>query len=269
MTYLELFQAFYDELLDTGEEVPSGAIGDLTGENAKYARWIRETWVEIQNVTTWRWMRREFVLFLEPGVRRYHHSKCLDRERYENYIANSVSGGSSATAAAEEAKEQDGIKIARLKSWVYDRQNRWSNRRESEPEDLDAEWTGELTHLRWSRMQGRQYYAASEQEIPAYYAVDPQDRIILSGKPVASEDGINRFIVGEYNAAAQQLVDSDDVPEMPEDYHLAIMYRALKRYGHTQAEPTALSEAAEMGRMKLQQLLTTQGPKMRTAAPMA
>jgi hypothetical protein len=59
-------------------------------------------------------------------------------------------------------------------------------------------------------------------------------------------------IMGEYQTKATNLVADTDVPEMPEAYHLMIVYKAMQSYGLYEAAPEVLSR----GQIEYQKLLT-------------
>ena len=79
---------------------------------------------------------------------------------------------------------------------------------------------------------------------PSMYSVDPQKNIVLGGPPDLTGYTIN----GEYYQVATPLVNDADVPILDSQYHDAIVWKALIKYGEYEAAEDALSRGkAEYG----------------------
>ena len=76
------------------------------------------------------------------------------------------------------------------------------------------------------------------------YSVDPQKNIVLGGPPDLTGYTIN----GEYYQVATPLVNDADVPILDSQYHDAIVWKALIKYGEYEAAEDALGRGkAEYG----------------------
>ena len=64
------------------------------------------------------------------------------------------------------------------------------------------------------------------------------DRSLCFG-PVPNADGFT--IVGEYWRTPSELSGDADIPEIPDRYHMAIVYRAMMDYGHYESAPEVLA----------------------------
>jgi hypothetical protein len=87
----------------------------------------------------------------------------------------------------------------------------------------------------------RDYYLTNTQAPgrPIIHSVAPNLNLLLGPKP--NEAGYT--VVGEYRKTTQSLVANTDVPEMPADYHMMIVYRALMRYARAEAAGEIYADA--------------------------
>lgn len=71
---------------------------------------------------------------------------------------------------------------------------------------------------------------------PAFFAVQPWDQALLLGPiPVGAYT-----VVGEYQKKASEMSASTDVPAMPSQYHMLIVYGAMERYAAYEAAPEVM-----------------------------
>lgn len=93
-----------------------------------------------------------------------------------------------------------------------------------------------------------------QQGRPMYVSFSPGGNVLLAPSPD------REFTLScEYYKSAQTLVENTDVPEMPADYHMAIVYRALMMYGRYEAAAEIYADAEnnfneEMERLEFDQL---------------
>lgn len=80
-----------------------------------------------------------------------------------------------------------------------------------------------LEHLPYHLWRARYDFGTHDPGKPICYAISPQRELCVGPAP---DD--NYVIRGGYTIAPQMLEDDDDVPEMPEEYHGAIVWEALK-----------------------------------------
>lgn len=102
----------------------------------------------------------------------------------------------------------------------------------------------------------RQSYLIGQeiQNQPLYYTIDPQLNLLLGPIP----DGVYT-VTGEYFKSVQSLADGADVPEMPSQFHMAVVYRALMFYARYEAAGEIYTDAQAnykrfLRRMELNQL---------------
>jgi hypothetical protein len=82
---------------------------------------------------------------------------------------------------------------------------------------------------------------------PSLYSIDPQKNIVLGGPP----DLVGYTINGEYYAVATYLQNDTDIPVLPPQYQMAIVWRALMWYGQYEGA----AEAAERGTAEFRALM--------------
>jgi hypothetical protein len=102
----------------------------------------------------------------------------------------------------------------------------------------------------------RNYYLFGPQSSarPTHVTVSPDDAVLIGPTPDAAY-----VLTGDYQRGAQTLAANADVPEMPADYHMAIVYRAMMFYGRHEAAPEVFEDAernfkAEIARLEFDQL---------------
>jgi len=99
---------------------------------------------------------------------------------------------------------------------------------------------------------------------PVAFAVDPQKNIRLGQVP----DDIYT-VNGEYFRKPSELVADADIPSMPSEFHLTIVYRAMMHYGAYEAATEVWERGnAEFTRMKTK-LEIDQLPSMEMGEPLA
>ena len=95
-----------------------------------------------------------------------------------------------------------------------------------------------LDYGRW-RSQYRNQMEARATDKPQLFTVLPNNSIRFEPKP----DGVYT-IEGEYKRSTQVFADNTDAPtNLPDDFHMMIVWQALKYYGHYENAPEVLEEA--------------------------
>lgn len=87
----------------------------------------------------------------------------------------------------------------------------------------------------------RSYYMTAHQASgrPEVHSINNKLELVLGHTP----NNIQYTIVGEYTKTAQRLIANADIPEMPEDYHMMIVYRALIKYARAEAAAEIYQDA--------------------------
>lgn len=189
-TFLELCRDVAREsgTLAGGVTLPS--VVNATGRADKVVSWTNKAWQKIQtDRRDWRWMQRQFASALAIGVARY----------------TPASFGVDARFGAWATDQRCFRPFT-----IYD----VSIGRADETEIREIEW--ETWLYRYDR-------GAHDADRPAEYAISPLNEVCLGVTPDKAY-----AIRGGYKASPQVLALNTDVPEMPAEYHGAIVWRALR-----------------------------------------
>lgn len=109
------------------------------------------------------------------------------------------------------------------------------------------------------------YHTGSRPEgMPVCYTIGNDLNILLGPVPDRQYT-----ITGEYWKATQSLAANTDTPEMPADYHMLIVFRALEKYGLYESAGEVIARAKQEQRFYKRTLETNQLPKMELAEPLA
>lgn len=233
MTFLELVQRFRQET-NYSNAGPTTTVGQ-SGDHARAVSWVNDAWREIQNRHFWRWMRKGFTLTASSGVDTYDYTSCID----------------TPTSSA----------ISRFKEW-----------RVSDPFNpakcyLSSAGQGAeyfLTYTDWDNFSRIYRIGTQVSGPPAFITIDPNNNLVVGPKP---DD--TYVITSEYHRSAQDLTADTDEPEMPNDYHMLIVYTAMEDGGMYESADEILGRAQRKGRRLMRQLEGNQLPKMRKAGPLA
>jgi hypothetical protein len=166
---------------------------NATGRLDKLADWVRKAWIKIQNDRNdWPWMRAEFTSPLIIGQARYMPVDLGISTRFGQW-----------------AKDRPGFCVLTL----YDPTIGQPDQHEIRQRDYD-----------WWRM----HYArgVTDPNRPTDWAVGFDNKLCVGATPDKAY-----VLAGEYRRSAQILVADADVPECPEEYHLAIIWEAMKLAG--------------------------------------
>lgn len=233
MTYLELCQRFRRET-GYGGDGPSAATSQA-GYHLQAVEWIADAYVQIQNRTNWRWLRKEFTLNTTASDYSYAPGDCTDVD--------------AATA------------IARFKSWqIKDRFNPAKCYLQSSGQGTEYP----LTYIPWDSFQYIYRLGSREEGAPTHISIDPSDNLVIGPTP-----NDTYVITGEFNRSAQVLAADADVPEMPTDIHMLIVWTAMEDIGFYEVADEIIGRANVKRRRLMRQLETQQAPRMRKAGPMA
>lgn len=205
MNFLQGVQALHREAKLSGA-APDAVTGQ-TGRAADLVAWYAQAWNDIQldRDGKWRWLRTAFVLTTVADLGAYLHSH-----------ANMIDGAA-------------GGAITRFRAWDIDS-------REPPTIYLQSGGTTTIRNLQiepWTSYRETYFNPNTAAAPPSVVSVDnggiagaTTPLLWLGPKP----DDV--YVVGgSYWRSNQTLVDDDDEPEMPSDYHMAIVYRALVKYG--------------------------------------
>lgn len=96
----------------------------------------------------------------------------------------------------------------------------------------------------------------TENTVPTEFTIRPQDSALIFPLP---DDMYTVYC--DYHKTNQTLTLSTDVPEMPVDYHMAIVYEAVNRYALSVAIPHVYQQYSQLHASLLGDLLRDQLPQ--------
>ena len=235
MDYLALCKKVSGECgVAGGYAVPTAVTGQ-TGELARICNWTAQAYTEVQNKPNWLWMRHGFTVNTVADDDTYAYGDITD----------------TTTSAV----------ITRLSHW------RLNDRRDPPKIYLTSAGVGTQNWMIWVPWEDfKSVYRIGTQNsgYPVHITVDPQNNVVIGPKP----NGIYT-ITGDYQRSAQTLAADADTPEMPSQYHMLIVYRAMEKYGFFESAPEVLQRGREAGDAMMRQLENNQLPGFRMGGPMA
>jgi hypothetical protein len=232
MNYLQLCQR---TAMECGVSLtgPSAVTGQ-TGRLGQVVSWVNAAWGDIQTkYDNWNWMVGAFTVNTSSGDGKYAFGDCTD----------------TTTSAA----------IASFRKWRLDSFKIY----------LASAGQGtetDLVPISYAEWYQRYNVGAvvSTNSYPRNMAEHPDRSFLLGHKP----DGIYT-VSGEYMKAAEALAADDDTPDLPAEFHMAIVYRAMMKYGRYNAAPEVFNDGqAEYFRL-LREMERTQRPPRLEAGPLA
>lgn len=233
-TFLQLCQ---DVARESGTVPNIGQPSTVTGQEGRLSRivtWTASAYTDIQrHKSHWRWLHADFSGQTISGTRTYDAAAMSISERFSRWIF--------------QGEEAD---------------NLFSIYKTSEGQDTE----GFLTFIDWSRFR-REFMvgsAATETGNPGYITVNDQNELVLYPTPDAAYT-----LRGVYYKSPQTLTVDADVPEMPEDFHIAVMWRALMLMGVFDEAPNQVPNWTAEYYKVMQELRSHQLPRVRLAGALA
>ena len=185
-----------------------------TGRAADLVRWCIEAYNDIQREQDgkWKWLRGEWYFDTVAATPSYAYTAVYDLT--------------------------DVALISRFRAWDLD---------EREPPMIYLSADGEVTQRDleiwdWPSFRHQYVRATHTAAYSGTIAVKVDDKLFLGATP----DDVYR-VTGTYWKSNQELAEDTDIPEMPANYHMAIVYRAIVKYGYDSVSPEALARAEADG----------------------
>lgn len=215
--------------------VPADVVGQ-SGNLLDAIDWVQDSWRELQvSFQNWRWMRVGFTLQISAGVDTYAYGSAID--------------------------DNHGGPISRFARWLVT-DPRCPPRAYLQPGGLGGQYY--LPFIPWDGFQAIYRIGIMPPGMPVHISIDPQNRLVFG--PAPDNDYV---IVGEYQRAPQELVSKDDIPEMPEQFHMVIVYDAMRKYAGSEAASEIMVRAQTEGGALKSSLRTDQLPRFRDSSPLA
>lgn len=183
-----------------------------TSEILRLVRWINDAWLDIQN------LRTDWFFLTQPFT--FNTNTITAQQVYSPLQCNTVNFG----------------------NWKKD-----SCRLSSVPSGIGSEIF--LPFYDWEKFRNTYLYGSMRlvQTRPLLYSIDPQKNFVLGSTPDTSGYAVN----GEYYTVATYLVNDTDIPVMPPQYQMAIVYKALTWYGLYEGA----SEAVDRGNLEYEKIM--------------
>jgi hypothetical protein len=223
LNLLTIVQSLHNEAKLAGS-APSTVAGQV-GRAADLVRWAIEAYNDIQRDRDgkWKWLKGDWYFDTIAAQANYAYTAVNDE----------------ITDAA----------ITRFRAWDLD---------EREPPLLYLSADGQSTERElaiWDFRDFRYRYirATHTDAYPGAIAVKVDDDLYLGPTP----DAVYR-VRGMYWKDNQELALDADIPEMPANFHMAIVYRALIKYGFDSVSPEVLSRAEVDGKAIYESLVNNQ-----------
>lgn len=231
-TFLNLTKSLCREcgISGTGPISVQGQAGELL----QVVEWVIQSYIEIQNRTQWRWLKRPFQFQTTASDGDYAYTDVTDTlegapiDRFTGWCLND---------------DDDPPKIYKTATGVS-----------------DQVW---LTWLDLASFRSIHRIGTQTDQRPRHVAVNNQDALLLG--PLPDDD---YTVTGWYWRGPQVLATNDEVPEMPSQFHQLIVYYAMEHYAYKYVAQEHLERARVMGRRMLRNLEATQAPRICVAGPM-
>jgi hypothetical protein len=241
-TFLQLVNKLSSESGISGAPAAITSVIGQTGMALRMVNWTIASYREIQGRSAqWRWLRSTFSFPTVAGTDTYAYNAagCIDTRL--------------------------GAPITRFRGWIPFGERGESNiSRYLTAGGVPGQmW---MTFLPWSIFRAMYKFGPMQlnQSTIIHVTITPQNQLMIGPNP-------NEVftVLGEYQMAAQILAADGDVPEMPEDYHDLIFYRAMEKYGRFQAAPEVVARGETEGGRIMRALEQGQLPQLLLAAPLA
>lgn len=218
-----------------------GTVVGQSGDLARIVDWCADAYGDIQrrylDEPAWRWLRSAFTFNTVSGTGAYAYSTAVDT----NLVAA----------------------ISRFNRWItHDEDGLPNITCYLQSGGVGGE--GRLTYLEWSHFRRLYRMGSQNNGQPAHFTIDPQNQLVLGPTPADVY-----VITGEYQRGAQVLAADADVPEMPSDYHLLVVWWAIQKYGQSKVAAEIFNRGVMEGNRMMRQLEANQLPQVTWGGPLA
>ena len=236
MNYLAICQRAALECgVTNSSDVPSSVSGQ-TGNLLRIVNWAADAYTELQtSQKNWKWLRRKFTFNTVADTSEYAYGSITD------------------VAAS-------GF-ITRLERWLL-------NDPRNPPKCYLASGSKAAEYflgwLEWDDFQALYEHGTWGSQPPVHISVAPDKQIHLGPPPSAA------FTVsGNYQRSPQVLSGGADVPEMPPEFHMVIVYDTMYKYGNFESALEIINRQKTEGAALRSQLRADQLPMLRRGAALA
>lgn len=222
MNYIQLIQRLKRESGRSGGS-PAG-VAVLAGDDINLGNWIADAWREVQRKRMdWAWMRKTVTAMLVNGTTGYSLADL----------------------------DVDATPLAR-----------WQGQTEYyAPSVRNTAAGGQPWPLRWmpyEKFQAIYLLGTSTPGAPQAWSEGPDKKILIG--PAPNTDDYE--LTADYWAAPTELALDDDTPDMPEQFHMLLVWRALLEVAGFDAAPEVEVRARRNLRMAWADLIDDQAPRV-------
>ena len=229
MTFLEICQRLSHECSIAGDG-PT-ATTSQTGINLHLVQWVNSSWMDIQRKhNDWEFMRGSFTVNTVASDGIYAYGDCTDT-------------ATSEAIAAFRMWHRDTFKIYLTSGGV------------------GGEYP--LDYLDYDDWYAEYNTGTQTDGPPCCFTVDHSGQIRLGPKP----NGIYT-LTGEFQKKATELSGNSDTPESPEEYHEAIWYRGMMKYGRYYAAAEVYDDGKDNYNRIISEMERTQLPEFLMCGPL-
>lgn len=148
--------------------------------------------------------------------------------------------------------------ISDLSEWLLDTLRAYRTADGVGDEQFLVEWE-------YQTLRNTYQYGLQTPGRPVVVTVRPRDRALLFG----SIPDTVYTIRGEYQRAARPFADGADVPNIPEEFHMIIVYGAMMKYAFFENAPEVMADGRMHYGMLLDQLMENQTDDITLGEPLA
>lgn len=241
MNFLEISQAICREAgIGGGQTVPTSVVGQV-GELKRIVEYAKQALIEIESIhmssgLNLRYMRKTFTLTSVPSQSEYAYND------------------------AAIVDDDTGVAITSFGSWMVKDCN---EKPKIYLQSATVGTQGYLNYLEWYEFKRLYRLGTQNPEFPAHIGIKPDNKLVLGPKP----NGI--YIVnGDYLRAPQVMAANTDTPDMPSQFHNAIVFKGLTKYGLMESAPECVTKGEDSYATYLGNLEGDQLSTMYMAGPM-
>lgn len=201
------------------------AVTSQVGRLGQIVKWTALADMDIQTLhDNWNFMRSSFTLSTTAGDGKYAFGDCTD----------------TAAAAA----------ITRFRDWCKDTPLKAYKTASGVGSEID------LAYLCYADWYARYNLGNQTDSPPRFWSEHPDRSLLLAPKPEASYT-----VSGDYWKSALEMTADADEPLFPSDYHMAVVYRAMMKYGRYAGASEVYNDGATEYRRVLNEMRRTQLPR--------
>lgn len=204
-----------------------------TGRLAQIVKWTSGSDLDIQTLSdAWKFMRSSFTVNTVSGTGKYAYSACTD----------------TATSAP----------ISKFRAWCRDTPMKIYLTSAGQASETD------LVYIPYEDWYSRYNVGNQTSSYPRFWSIDKDDGLLLAAKP-----GDIYTVSGDYMKAATEMAADADVPPFPADYHMAVVYRAMMKYGRFAGASEVYTDGYNEHQRVLREMRRTQLPDLPVPGPLA